>query len=64
MNKNMFSKLVLKSISHKINIILQTGTYSRIIKQSIVISINETGDKQKVSNYKSIAPMNIINKII
>ena len=53
----MYSNFPIKAITRIINIMLQTGTCPRNLNHLI---IQETGDKQKVRNYKPTALLNFV----
>lgn len=57
-------KYLAKPISHVCNICFDTGTFPKLLKQSIITPIFKSGDRNSVNNYRPISILPTIAKII
>lgn len=57
------ANVLLKPLTHIINLSLQTGTFPELLKESVIKPIHKKGDRDDLGNYRPIALLPVIGKI-
>lgn len=55
---------LLEPLRYIVNLVLKTGVYPDILKNSIITPVYKTGDRRRVENYRPIVVTSTVNKLL
>lgn len=64
MDLNFFKLEISPVIAKMVNLFIEQSKYPEMLKSSIVRPIYKNGDHKNISNYRPIAILSVINKIV